>query len=439
MSFFRNLAGVLLTSAASAPIGLVTSVLLARFLSTDDRGLYAIAVTFAVTAAMLFQFGWPTAAIYRLRSGHRRPAEVSTGALVFLGGVGALVVIASVAIEAPLREQLLSDLPKGIFYLALVTVPFRLLANGFGSIARGIDRFRYEDWYAFLLQVANLFAIVLTVVLLGGALRELMTGLALVYGTLVLGLVVAVVRQTGVGGRFESSEMRNSLRFGLKTYAMTVTGRLHERVDIFMLAALLADPTQIAFYAIAKGGIQLLQLFPNSIAKVAYPQLAGLGKEDAAEFACALVRQGLLFMVPTSLVLFVAGPSLLPLVYGAPYAASVTPFLLLLPAVTLLGTARVLARYFTGTNRHKPAIVTRGVSLAINVGLNWLWIPEYGIAGAAAAALASYVVDAVLIIGVFLSVSGRPMRDLVAIRRGDLEPYLRQIEKLAKRLRPSTS
>ena len=439
MSFFRNLAGVLLTTAASAPIGLVTSILLARFLSTDDRGLYAIALTFAATATVLFQLGWPTAAIYRLRSAQRRPAEVSTSALVFLGGIGALVVLASVAIEAPLRERLLSDLPKGIFYLALVTVPFRLLANGFGSIARGIDRFGYENWYTFLLQVANLFAIVLTVVLLGGALHELMTGLALVCVILVLGLVVAVVRQTGLADRLESSEMRDSLRFGLKTYAMTVTGRLHERVDIFILAALLADPTQIAFYAIAKGGVQLLQLLPTAIAKVGYPQLAELQQEHAAEFACDLVRQGLLFTVPISLILFVAAPSLLPLVYGAPYAASVTPFLLLLPAVMLLGTARVLARYFTGTNRQKPNIVTRVVSLVVNVGLNWMWIPEYGIAGAAAAALVSSVVDAVLIISVFLSVSGRRMRDLVAIRRADLEPYHRQLVKLAKRLRPSTS
>ncbi len=437
MSFFRNLAGVLLTTAASAPIVLVTSVLLARFLSTDDRGLYAIAVTFAATATMLFQFGWPTAAIYRLRSAHRRPAEVSKAALVFLGGVGALVVLVSVAAEAPLRERLLSDLPKGVFYLALVTVPFRLLANGFGSIARGIDRFRYENWSTFLLQLTNLLAIVLTLVLLGGALLELMTGLALAYVTVVLGLVVAVVRQTGVGGALESSEMRDSLRFGLKTYAMTVTGRLHERIDIFMLAALLADPTQIAFYAVARAGIQVLQLLPNAIARVAYPQIAGLQNDDAAEFTCALVRQGLLFMAPTFLILFIAAPSLLPLVYGAPYAASVTPFLLLLPAVMLLGMARVLARYFTGTNRHKPNIVTRLVSLVVNVGLNWMWIPEYGIAGAAAAALVSYAVDAVLIICVFLSLSGCSIRDLVAIRRSDLEPYLRQLENLAKRVRPS--
>ncbi|MEE2675148.1 MAG: oligosaccharide flippase family protein [Myxococcota bacterium] len=438
MSFFRNLAGVLLTTAASAPIGLVTSILLARFLSTDDRGLYAIAVTFAATATMLFQFGWPTAAIYRLRSAQQRPAEVSTAVLVFLGGIGTLVVLASVAIEAPLRERLLSDLPKGIFYLALVTVPFRLLANGFGSIARGIDRFRYENWYAFLLQAANLLAIAITIVWLGGALGELMAGLAIVYGTLVIGLIVAVVRQTGVGGRLKPSEMRSSLRFGLKTYAMTVTGRLHERVDIFMLAALLADPTQIAFYAIAKGAIQLVQLLPSAVAKVAYPQLAELQKDDAAEFACSLVRQGLLFTLPASLILFVAGPLLLPLVYGAPYAASVLPFLLLLPAVILLGTEGVLARYFTGTNRHKPNIVTRGVTLCVNVALNWIWIPKYGIAGAAAAALASSVVDAVLIVGVFLSVSGRQMRDLVAIRRTDLEPYLRQLGKFAARLRPST-
>ncbi len=146
MSFFRNLAGVLLTSAVTAPVGLVTSILLARLLSTDDRGLYALALSFAGLTTMLFQFGWPTASIFRLRSAGIQPAEVAGGALVFLGGVFALVVAAAILLEPFLRERFLSGLPQLAFMLALATVPFHGLANGFGAIARGIDRFRYENW-----------------------------------------------------------------------------------------------------------------------------------------------------------------------------------------------------------------------------------------------------------------------------------------------------
>ncbi len=81
MSFFRNLAGIMLTSAVNAPISLVTSVLLARWLSPADRGLYAVCATFATTLTILMQLGWPAAAIYRLRNVASPPALVSATGL----------------------------------------------------------------------------------------------------------------------------------------------------------------------------------------------------------------------------------------------------------------------------------------------------------------------------------------------------------------------
>jgi O-antigen/teichoic acid export membrane protein len=438
MRFFRNLAGVLLTSAVSAPVGLVASILAARLLSTDDRGLYAIALTFATMTTMIFQFGWPGASIYRVRSVGTPPAQVAGAAVVFLGTVSVLVVVGAVVLEPLLRERLLSDLPLLVFYVVLATVPFRILANGFGSIARAVDRFRYENWYSFLLQVGNLVALVVALVLLGSELLGVMVALSAVYIVTTLGLIVVVLKQTGFSLSLPPGEIRESLSFGLKIFVMTTTGRLHERIDIFMLAYFLADPTQIAFYAIAKGGTQLLRMLPNALGKVAYPHLAGLGTSDAATLACGVVRQGLLFMVPTCIALFIAAPVLLPLVYGEPYAASTLPFLLMLPGVVLLGTARVISRYFVGTNQHKPNAITRAVSLVVNVGLNLVLIPRYGIIGAASASLVSYAVDAILILAVFLYMTDSRLRDLVLIRSSDLDPYRRQLRLLAKRLRPGT-
>lgn len=433
MKFFRNLAGVLITTAVISPMGFVTSVVLARLLSTDDRGLYAIALTFSTLTAMLFQFGWPTAAIFRLRNAGTRPAEVSGASLIFLGGLSLVVVAGSLLLEPWLQDSVLGGLPTAVFVMAAITIPFRSLSNGFGAVARGIDRFRYENWYAFYLQVGHLLAVGGALWWFQGQLYELMVALAIVYVLTTAGLIARVLADTGVTFAVRPKEISRSFRFGLKTYAMTLTGRVHERVDVFMLAALLADPTQVAFFAIAKGGIHLMRLLPNALGKVAYPQLAGLAEQDAAEFACALVRQGLLFMVPSSIALAIAAPVLLPLVYGEPYAASTLPFLLLLPGVVLLGTDRVISRYFTGTNQHKPNVITRGVSLVVNVVLNYLWIPEYGIVGAAAAGLASYLVDAVLIITVFLAMTDQRVRDLVVPRRSDFDPYWRAIQ----RLRPS--
>ncbi len=439
MSFFRNLAGVLLTTAVIAPVGMATSILLARYLSTDDRGLYALALSFATLTTMFFQLGWPTASIFRLRGAGSDPAEVSGAAFLFFASTFGVVVVVAIALEPLLRDRLLGGLPAIGFFLVLATVPFRGFANAFGAIARGIDRFRYENWYAFALQVGSLGAVVGALVLHPGGLIELLAAMTGVYVLLVVGLIVAVVRQTGFRLRVRPREMQRSFRFGLKTYAMTLSARTQERADFFLLAWLLEDPSQVAYFAIAKGGIQLVKLLPNALGKVAYPQLAGLGVDEAAHFACGLARQGILFMVPAALVLLVLAPWLLPTVYGEPYAASIVPFLIMLPSVVLNGTERVLARFFTGTNQHKPNVITRAISLLVNVVLNLLWIPSYGIAGSAAALLVSSVFDAVILTGVFLWMTDCRLLDLLRLRGEDFEPYRRQLERISGRLRPTAS
>src|SRR5215813_14020668 len=73
MGFVRNVAAVLLTTAASIPLGLLSSIILARRLSIPDRGQYALLVTFSAMLLVLSQLGWPEAAIHRVRR-HRVPA-----------------------------------------------------------------------------------------------------------------------------------------------------------------------------------------------------------------------------------------------------------------------------------------------------------------------------------------------------------------------------
>src|SRR5262245_40344519 len=73
MGFVRNVAAVLLTTAVSIPLGLLTGVILARYLSLVGRGEYALLVYFSALICVLSQLGWPEAAIHRVRR-HRVPA-----------------------------------------------------------------------------------------------------------------------------------------------------------------------------------------------------------------------------------------------------------------------------------------------------------------------------------------------------------------------------
>lgn len=434
MRFFRDLAGILLTSAANVPISLVTSILLARWLTAEDRGLYAVCLAFATTLTILVQFGWPAASIYRLRSVRSPPAAVAATGLAVALGLSFVAVTGSLAFESVIVERFLKSAPAVVFYLILSTVPFRLLGNLFGAMAGGIDRFRYENWYSVTMNAGTLLAFSLVLLVFDGALVEVLVAAAVVIALTTSGLVATVLRQTGLTTKLEGRQVSASIRFGLKTYFLTMAERLHERQDVFVLAHLLADPAKIAYYAIAKGAMRILELLPVALNKAAYPQLAALPEDEAAAFASAMVRHGLLFVVPASIALGVLAPFLLPFAYGAEYANSVGPFLLLLPCVLFYTLDGVIGRFFNATNNHTPLVITRSISAAVNLGLNFWWVPTYGIRGASAAACTSFALQAVLAVVVFVMRTDTNVRDLFLVRGSDIEPYTSGLKRLAGRV-----
>ncbi|UCE86579.1 MAG: oligosaccharide flippase family protein [Deltaproteobacteria bacterium] len=435
MNFFRNVAGLLLTSAVLVPVGFLSSIVLARFLSVEDRGVYAAAVAFAQMVAILSELGWPGASIYRIRTVGSRPARVAAVGTLAILIISALVLLACGALEVFVIERFLAGASPTVFHLAIATIPFQLLIHVYGAIARGIDRFRLWNWSRIGLALGTLAAMTWVLVVRDGALIEALWAFLAVHCVVTLLFVAAVLRHTGLALGVDVSEILDGLRFGIQNHMQSLAGRVHERIDIFMIAYFLGDPSQLAFYAIAVSVVQRLNLLPASVATAAYPQMAGLRAEDAAHFACRTSRQSLVWVVLVACALAAFAQVLLPLFYGEDYRASVAPFLILLPGMVLLTIYTVLGQYFTAMDRQGVNIAIQAVSVVVNVLLNLWLIPRYGILGAAAASAASYALEATLITVAFAVSARRRPGEIFLLRLEDLDPYRRRARGLWRRLR----
>jgi O-antigen/teichoic acid export membrane protein len=250
---------------------------------------------------------------------------------------------------------------------------------------------------------------------------------------LALSQMLAVLRHTGITWRVDRNEVRESLRFGSKSYAMSLAGHIHQRVDIFMIAYMLADPAQVAFYAISLGLVRQLRLVPESIAVAALPELSGLAPSAAASFVCKLSRQATAGIVPVLLAAAVGGGLAIGPIYGAPYQASVLPFLVLLVSFPALTVWATVARFYIATNRQQTTIGVQAVGLATNIVLNLLLIPKLGILGAAIGSLTAHLLEGSLLTAVFIRHTGHSLADLFLFSRADIEPYRRRLRKLLAR------
>lgn len=432
MSIVRNALYLLGSSAVDVPTGLVTGILLARWLTTDDRGYYGVVVAFVALMA-LTHLGWPAAAIFRMRRLRIPPARVASAALVGWLGLSALAIGACLLAEPWIRGTLLEGAPRSLYPLALIAIPAQLAGVIFTGIARGIDRFDLQVTYRVAVSLGRLGAIALALVVFEGALFGAFAALVLVQVLAAAGLLVAVLRLTGVEAWPRREELVSTPRFGAKAWVQAFAGRVHENADVFMLVALLRDPSQVAYYTVATGILGRLRIVPETMSVALYPELAAASPERSAALVAAALRHSVVFVGLGMVGLAVVGPVALPMIWGAPYAASVRPFLVLLPGIALLTVYRLLARYFIATDRQSVNLTALLVSIPVNLALNFVLIPRFGTVGAALASLSSYGLEAIIITVVFVRTSGHGMRDCFLLRASDLHVYRRRLEPLLRR------
>jgi O-antigen/teichoic acid export membrane protein len=426
MSFLKNTAYVLSTTIVVSGLRLLIIVSLARLLTTDDMGRFAVTIAFATMAMLMSQMGLASSAVYRIRRLAEPRAEVAGSTLVTATMIGIAGALALVALEPLVGTNIFKGEPGYRIGIALASC--QLLGAVFTGVARGIDRFGLANRYRLFGSALQLVGLWIVLGAMDGALVEALTVTVLAEAAAASYLVVSVLRVTGFSLASWRARLGPTLRYGLKSHAQAMAGNLHEQLDVFMLAYLLYDTTPIAIYSVAVGVTSRLKLIPDAIASALFPEVAGLTRARAAEFASKAARHSFAGVVLMALTVAVASPIVVPLAFGEIYGASVPTLWILLPGMALLTNFMLFGRYFMAIDRQQVPVASQCLSLAVNVVLNVILIPHYEIHGAAFASLASYSVEFALITLFFVRSTGTPLRSTTLLKRDD-------VDRLANRLR----
>ncbi|HCB03035.1 MAG TPA: polysaccharide biosynthesis protein [Nocardioides bacterium] len=164
-----------------------------------------------------------------------------------------------------------------------------------------------------------------------------------------------------------------------------VTQTALKRSDIVLVAAL-ASPAQAALYTAATRFIVLGQLFVQSVQQALSPQIAALFARDESRAANSVYQAATLWSMiaawPLYLVLAGFSPTLMG-IFGEQYDVA-TDVVLILALTMLLATAcGPVDSVLLMAGHSWLSLRNSVVSLAVNVALNFILIPIYGIRGAA--------------------------------------------------------
>lgn len=359
-----------------------------RLLGPEGYGWYALALA-ALNLAYTLTATWSEGAAYRF-SGEGGPDQARTTFLSLLAS-GAVAAAAMLALAAMADAQ--------GFRLALLAGAGAVLLMPFANAAREMARARQDvGRYAMsrMLQDAGAFGLgVMLALRFGMGPAAPFAGLACV----LAGIAIVEGRafwRAGAGGRAQGGLLKRDLAYGLPLAGALALHLALDGGDRFIIAALMG-PEAVGVYAAGYGvADKLVGLVAAWAAAASAPALLAAWREGGAAAASQASRQVVRMIAfvaaPAAAgVALVAGPLAEVMVAEAmrEQAAAIMPWIAASGLVAALAMHYAAEAFVVAARTGRRAALL-ALPVGLNIGLNLLLIPSFGLMGAVWATLASY-------------------------------------------------
>ncbi len=405
---------------------LATDIVLARLLGPSAKGRFTLVLLLSQLAAVVAAWGMDAAlgvVAGRSREDARRGFANAVLWTLVVGGLAVVVACWLYGLPTDVRPrgplaQLIPNLSAAQFLFGALAIPGELFfALGLYAL---LGRRQVVAYNAIrLLRRATLLALVVA----AAAVARLSLDVAVVCNLVALAAtalaIVLAARRDGTASLNPSRPLLvEELRFGTRVLPGALAERLQLRSDAFLLN-LLVGVRSTGVYSVTAGLAETLWYIPNALGTVMFSRAVDPA-EDAAGTAVVLTRVTMAITILLAVPAFVLGPWLVEALYGSEFAEAGVALRWILPGIVAYSVVAVLSKYLVGHGRPGLATSVMLTGLAVNIVSNLVLIPALGIIGAAASSSISYWVTAVLIVAVFLRLSGRGLAETLVLRPRDI-------------------
>ncbi|MBD0319803.1 MAG: oligosaccharide flippase family protein, partial [Gemmatimonadetes bacterium] len=279
-----------------------------------------------------------------------------------------------------------------VLLISAAAIPFALTALLLQSLLLGIQEIRaYNKIDASTAAVS--FAMIALLVWAGSVRVDALMAVTLLVAATGLGWTAAELRRrTPALGAPSWPLLRTSLRYGARAYLAALFAFLAQRGDLLIVNRVLGSE-QAGYYAVAANVAAIVCVFPSVVGTVLFPRLSAVS--DARERW--RITKRVIGLVAVLVTLFsgcfaLVAPALIRLAFGATFEPAITPFYWLLPGIVLLSVNMILMNYFASIGHPPFSVYAWAAAAGVNILLNAVFVPRFGISGAAVVSTLTYSV-----------------------------------------------
>jgi O-antigen/teichoic acid export membrane protein len=383
-------------------VGTAILVLTARYLGPEGQGVVAAATSWA----MLFSAfgGLSLGQVAHYRAHNKKSDQWLTdlfGPLLLFALLLTIITYAIAAIAYYSTDgRLFQKIPHQVMFIAFAIIPFLICEEYSRNLLAAIEKLHVYNMAQFLGRTIWFFAIIILIYLNKIGIFEVLA--AQLAGQAIITLIglITIGKTTHYIIRIRRLEIFELLKGAAKLHLNTVGSFLLAHNTILILNYF-TEKADVGYYQIAFQITVLPAVIAQSASLVFYSKMSGLGPDGVWPLQKRMSLHILGIVSLITLFAYFAAPLLIPLLVGKSFEPSITIFRLLLPCVLGMTVAQLMTSQWIGRGAFiTTTVITFGVAI-INVIINAILIPQFGIMGAVWSSLVCYCVITIIVQALF--------------------------------------
>lgn len=369
-------------------LSFVYFTLLARNLGAEGIGQYFFAISFATMFSVLIDLGLSPLLIREVAKNKEESInwfhQIFTLKLMF-SLVTAVVILALDFI------LFYSDAVRNLIFITTTIVVVDSFTLFFYAFIRGKQNLKFESWGTIIFQIIvmvfglsllkmtneiYLFIIVLLVASLFN----------MIYSGVILYKKFGVKLKIYFSKKLAKQIMLIALPFALAA----IFAKIYAYMDTFLIKVFLGD-AEVGFYSVAYKITFALQFIPLAFVAALYPAFSNYFKYDIEKLKRTFAKSFnyLAFIaLPVSFGIIALASEIIHKLYTEDFD-SIWPLRVLIASIPFLFVNFSLSSFLNATDRQKKNTRNLGIITALNIVMNILFIPRFGVWGASLASTLS--------------------------------------------------
>ncbi len=390
-AFFHDILHSFFSRGLSLGLGFLVTILITRSFSVEVFGEYSFLISIAMTCFQFAHLGFSSANTYYIVHNKKLLPFLLANTQILGLVVGFITLIVLLILNMIYFHREVS-----LIIVTAFMVPFLVITELNRGLLTGLEK----------IKTAN------NLDLLSKMLYTIMVISVIVYFQSIWSLIFAYVMQmfiyssTSFYNLFKKAKnklkpsihlFKKTSNYSIRIYLTLFLAFMVLKIDIYFIEYFMGNKP-LGIYSLAATLATHLILIINVVIPLLLPKLATINNtNERIKKLRNIIFYAIILLVLINLGFYFLGKWFIVIVFGDKYLESVIIIQILLMATSVLSLETILAQYYAFIGKIKFLIYYWVITLLINIILNYLWIPKYGIEGAAWASFISYSLILVLV------------------------------------------